>query len=322
MAPNTSTAAALRRARFLSKRMFKGLLLLGWVFLLLSLAAVAWSGRASVHIGKFYTWILGPDDSDQSSQIRARSPALALWQDYREQFEWPPPVDTMFSELAPDWTDFERMLARLAANHESPAQAILEDPEATESGELADLYLEAFRRISERLYDIVEANERLDMEFVDASEIPPVFRSEDRDSAPLPSAVRRWVRAERVRLRASERRDTLVDTFLMLVVLGAFGSLIFLARDYVREQDESIAAYVFRPMLGAFLGMAMFVIDVLLHSVISTAGMTQIRREPLYLVAFAAGLLSEQAYGIVQTRAETALREYQAVRASDGTEGS
>jgi hypothetical protein len=45
--------------------------------------------------------------------------------------------------------------------------------------------------------------------------------------------------------------------------------------------------------------MAMFVLDVLAHSVVSTSDILKVRHETLYILALSSGLLSEQAYEVV-----------------------
>jgi hypothetical protein len=90
-------------------------------------------------------------------------------------------------------------------------------------------------------------------------------------------------------------------------VLGAFGALIFLIRDYITaDQEKNLSDYIFRPVPGMFLAVAVFVVDILAHTVISSASILQIRYEPLYILALGAGLLSETAYDWVRRSADSA----------------
>lgn len=127
----------------------------------------------------------------------------------------------------------------------------------------------------------------------------------------LPPEVQDWMLKEKARIKKESQARSLIGTFILLSVLGAFGSLIFLIRDYISEDTErKLSAYIFRPILGIFLAVAVFIVDVLTHSVISSASILDIRYEPLYILALAAGLLSERVYDAVRNRANRALEEY------------
>ncbi len=95
------------------------------------------------------------------------------------------------------------------------------------------------------------------------------------------------------------------------MVLGAFGSLIFLIMDYIKlRNSSSIEAYIIRPIMGCLLAVAMFVVDIAAHTVISEANIFSVRHETLYLLAFAARLLSEQAYQAVDNRESTTFKSF------------
>ncbi|ETW93289.1 MAG: hypothetical protein ETSY1_39880 [Candidatus Entotheonella factor] len=97
-------------------------------------------------------------------------------------------------------------------------------------------------------------------------------------------------------------------------MIGTFGSVIFLVRDFINLEDESrttLSAYLLKPILGMFLAIAVFIVDILGHATISSASILQIRHETLYVLALAAGLLSEQTYAVVSSRAQMALRNMQ-----------
>ena len=213
----------------------------------------------------------------------------------------------VLSELIrdPTWTDETKFLDNLR-NQAEDAKS-----EAALRIELDESYHELFARVADRLYGLVH-NRNINPKdaSIDAEVLPPLFRVNNQVGSP--DDVPPWIERERERIDSLEARNDLVNTFVLLMVLGAFGSMIFLTRDYIRESEDraSIAAYVFRPVLGIFLAVAMFVIDVLLHTIVSEGGMTAVRREPLYLLAFAAGLLSEQAYTLVHSKAESALIKY------------
>lgn len=71
-----------------------------------------------------------------------------------------------------------------------------------------------------------------------------------------------------------------------------------------------LSAYLFRPVLGAFLAVAIFIIDIVAHSIVSTAEITKIRHETLFVLALAAGLLSDHAYDMINTRSKLALEKW------------
>jgi hypothetical protein len=179
--------------------------------------------------------------------------------------------------------------------------------------ELNESYHTLFRQIEASLHLLV-ADKTTDVRAatVAYTVLPRHLRPENpAGSIKLPPEVVAWVNREREIRDQRTAAAQLLDQFLLLTVLGAFGSLIFLTRDYMLiEEDTKVAAYVFRPVLGVFLAMAVFAIDVFAHAVVSRASILQIRYETLYALALAAGLLSEQAYTIIRTRAEAALERY------------
>ena len=143
--------------------------------------------------------------------------------------------------------------------------------------------------------------------------IPDAFVDKDKKFGQfetLPREVVAWIKEERLRQDNTKQSYALVNTFFLLMVIGAFGSLIFLMKDYIeRQEDISIASLVFRPILGMFLAMAVFIVTIFGHTVVSTADILKIRAETLYLLALAAGLLSDEAYQYVRKVASERLKE-------------
>lgn len=126
----------------------------------------------------------------------------------------------------------------------------------------------------------------------------------------VPLDVKLWMSEYAERADAENKKIKLMDTFTILLVLGAFGSLIFLTKDYLLPNEKAgLSAYVFRPILGMFLALAMFVLDLAAHAILSSAPIQSVRNETLYLLAFASGLLSEHAYGLLLQRAEKVLND-------------
>jgi hypothetical protein len=94
----------------------------------------------------------------------------------------------------------------------------------------------------------------------------------------------------------------LTDTGIIVIVIGAFGSVLFLVRGAVsmgeRENTTALTIedFLFRPCLGALLAVAFLIADIVTHALISTGNLLQLRPESMYGLALAAGLLSEVAY--------------------------
>ena len=132
------------------------------------------------------------------------------------------------------------------------------------------------------------------------------------------NSVQTWMKNQHALFERTKVIRSLVSNFTLLVIIGGFGGLIFLMRDYINANkkdvnaDPGLSAYLFRPILGMFLAIAVYMIDLFAHAVISESSLDQVRMEPLYLLAFAAGLLCEQAYEIVSFRADEFLKAYKA----------
>lgn len=118
----------------------------------------------------------------------------------------------------------------------------------------------------------------------------------------LPRTAIAWIEAQRAAEEDTKRALELADTGIIVIVIGAFGGLIFLLCTVVRvgSRDEipvlGIEDFLFRPVLGAFLALAFLIADFVTHAVVSTGSVLEIRRESMYGLALAAGLLSEAAY--------------------------
>ena len=97
---------------------------------------------------------------------------------------------------------------------------------------------------------------------------------------PIPVEAKNWVISE----RHQRKRLQLVDTFVLLIILGAFGSIIFLVSEHMRNEDEiEIKSYIFRPIFGILLAIATFIISVSINGLTSTARIEDIRTENHFL---------------------------------------
>ncbi len=291
-----------RYMRVVIRRLVKGVLLATWIYFLGFFALISASNSASDFFSTQYFGGLPisfrqiyPYDDEGGLTPRQHLARYLRYEDH------PAPIDAVLDVLIsdPKWSD--RSLT-------------VQDDLIGTPGWYAEQYTDLFGKIEKNLGAIV-GDRSLDPKAASITlNVPIAFRKIDEDAAitgPLPQEAITWVAEERALINAEKVRRELFDTFMLLIVLGAFGSLIFLTRDYIaKEVETSIAAYFFRPILGIFLAIAMFVLDILAHSIISTADMLEIRPEPLYLLALASGLLSEQAYEVVLLRSKAALERF------------
>lgn len=193
----------------------------------------------------------------------------------------PPPIEAILDIVLPSWKE-----------------AIQCD-----DGRYWSLYWSLFSKVEDRLRSLA-LNEAKDPKntTLDSQLLPPEFAGKARNQpVSFPPEAQDWISRESGRIKNEEQALALFSTFTLLSVLGAFGALIFLIRDYITvDRERKLSDYIFRPILGIFLAVAVFVVDVLAHSVISTSSILQIRPEPLYILALGAGLLSETAYDWVR----------------------
>ena len=300
----------------ITRRLVKGILLAFWIGILVYLAFSAASRQGTQIIESVFT--------DDSYTVALKfggawedvlSPIQHLEIFLRRFPENPPPIDSVLDAVIknPSWGDRKLNLPF------DPNVMKIQQVNKREHEQYILLFTKAYNQlrmiVDDRAINIRDAT-------IDKSIMPAAFDIEvdPKDSLVyLPKAAAAWIERERQRIDSEKAQNDLMNTFLLLIVLGAFGSLIFLTRDYItKEQDTPLEAYIFRPILGMFLAMAMFVIDILAHTLVSTANMTEIRHEPLYLLALAAGLLSEQAYEIVELRAQKALQRYRGEKPPGG----
>jgi hypothetical protein len=277
-------------------RVIRGLLLILWITILSLVAFGSLTGSLSDYV--FPSVRETPSFLRYGSSVCSGPGALA---DYVLYHTDPPPIGAILDVIMPTWDG-----------------AI----ECDQSH-----YRALFNKIEARLLSIAR-NQSTDLKTVtlDASILTTQFaqarkKSEEQANAPqvnapqvLPLEVQDWVLRESIRIKDQAQARALFSTFLLLSVLGAFGALIFLIRDYITlDEEKKLSDYIFRPVLGIFLAVAVFVVDVLANSVISTASILQVRPEPLYILALGAGLLSETAYDWVRRNIDStfARREQQ-----------
>lgn len=293
----------------ISQRLFKGVILAAWIGLLVWLAGLAASGKASQSILELFR----PSPYDYLDSDTSQNQLLAAYLSKYDD-DSRPPIEAILDLIIknPSWNerDISLQFPEQRPNEKNDNYSY----ENRRSRWVREHSFALFGRVDSILKSIVSDKSADPKELsISIPEIPAVYKvniSKQPASINLPRSVAAWVADQRLRDEATKQRNSLIDTFFILIVLGAFGSLIFLTKDYIQDDVKTnLAAYFFRPILGIFLSVAIFVIDMVAHSVISTADILKMRHETLFVLALAAGLLSEQAYAIVSYRAQNALNK-------------
>jgi hypothetical protein len=123
----------------------------------------------------------------------------------------------------------------------------------------------------------------------------------------LTHEVKDWIKNERVNRLDNRSKNSFIDLTIIIIAFGAFGSLLYLTKVFIENKHDNIAMYIFRPFLGMFLGLSTFMVYMFTHVLVSSSSVYNIRKESLYVLALASGLVSEQAYSVVVTRAKQIL---------------
>ncbi len=197
---------------------------------------------------------------------------------------------------------------------ESILYDIYNDLDLTKDFKLRD-YIQLYIAIETRLEaKAIAPSENQDLNTIKNDIIPPQFRKKEfkEQDIDLSLEVKNWIsqESERNKLITGINSVTfnLLNTFILLIILGGFGSLIFLTREHLENEEKiPIKAYIYKPLLGMFLAIASFIANISVHTLVSESEIQKIRRETLLLVAFSAGLISEQAYSAITEKAKKAL---------------
>jgi hypothetical protein len=109
-----------------------------------------------------------------------------------------------------------------------------------------------------------------------------------------------WVKARQASTVARNSQISFLDLFILLIILGGFGSWIYLVRRHIDPLIKvDLYEYFYRPPLGMTLAIAVFIVNITLHSFVSTSNINAVRRETLILLAFTAGLLTDKTYEFI-----------------------
>jgi hypothetical protein len=263
----------------------KGAILILWIATLIWGAVAAVNGKSSKLILSYFG-----DSFFDNTQVENKNSPRAWLVDYSKMLVGRLPLASLLESALPGWdkNDYSPKLSH-------------------------DDYVDLFDRATDRLYSY-SADAKFDPSSgqIGTDFVPSAFRQNrtlDKVINLTPD-VRTWIESDRESNKAYLSKLKLIDTFVLLIIIGAFGSLIFLTRDYVMNQEEKmtpLSSYLFRPILGIFLAVSMFVVDIAANTVVSTSDILQVRRETLFLLALAAGLLSDKAYAFIDRKARGAL---------------
>ncbi|MEP0873816.1 hypothetical protein NDA01_29340 [Trichocoleus desertorum AS-A10] len=117
----------------------------------------------------------------------------------------------------------------------------------------------------------------------------------------LPVEAVLWVKERQASTTARKSQIDFLDLFILLIILGGFGSWIYLVRRHIDPSTKvDLYEYFYRPPLGMTLAIAVFIVNITLHSFVSNSDINEVRRETLILLAFTAGLLSDKTYEFIE----------------------
>lgn len=278
--------------------MVRSIVIVCWSGALIFLASIAFSGQASSILDsasrEFGKWV---DPPLTSERIELDGTAVGYLYDFDPETSFHTLLSTL-NKVIPSWID---------------ASIISRDVHITEEMRKA-YYYALFDAIDEHFIAVVQ-DKSIDptKDTINRDILPKPFHElMSEEQVKLPELAVNYVKQQRSKNASLELKVKLVNDFFIMLVLGAFGSLVFILKGFLKaETDQSLIAYFVRPLLGMFLAMAVFLIDMLTHSVISNAGIEMMRVEPLYILGFAAGLLSEQVYTLVLKQLENVIEKAQ-----------
>lgn len=281
----------------------KGFILVAWIVLLVYAASLAATRQVYPTLVKmpdtFRGYINGGPADEGKKNYRKIFEINSVWgllQSYETKA--PAPVISSILDLGfPRWDD---------------ARKVYEHGQFAGMDGVCDAYCRLFESVDNYLNAVV-----LSKDFdptkarISHGIAPPVFKfSASNEEIAVPAVAVSWINSMRERLEKDEQLSNLIDSFFIMLVLGAFGSMVFLIKDFLYgEVRVKVAQYVFRPVLGMFLAMTVFLMDILTHSVLSTASIEALRLEPLFFLGIVSGMLAEQTYGVIYARAQKVIKK-------------
>lgn len=222
---------------------------------------------------------------------------------YNSKYDHPAPIDLVMDAIMkkPNWSD-----------------ALFDNDRYTKesANRLKNQYFALFEKIRISLMQYVNSKDSESLNKKLSFSVPQsLYSGTVLIDVSLPSQVITWIKEEKDRRLIVQNRMIYADIILLMIFLGAFGSIVYLIKDFNNKQaDTSISVYFTQPFLGSFLAFAIFIIFGLAHTTLSTADVSKMRGELLYILSFAAGLLSEHAYQIIAEKTKNALSKLSGVQ--------
>ncbi|MEX8501458.1 MAG: hypothetical protein AB3X41_00205 [Leptothrix ochracea] len=283
-------------------KLAKGIILMGWIVVLsVSSWYALYFGIANIISKMSVNQIISSDAHSLEacrSSVGSRLHCFIVENDLNSRGS--PPIESMLRAIGYENLKIDPQIKDVATPTSGSRRMTVED----------DAYISLFSNVRDLLIAQALSPDKKDQKAIAYKEMVPKYFLNDHlvEMVDVPLDVKLWMSEYADRADADNKKIKLMDTFTILLVLGAFGSLIFLTKDYLLPNENAgLSSYIFRPILGMFLALAMFVLDLAAHSLLSSAPIQFVRNETLYLLAFAAGLLSEHAYGLLLKRAEEVL---------------
>lgn len=129
----------------------------------------------------------------------------------------------------------------------------------------------------------------------------------DSQNLDLPIEAVNWIKYQQNR----HKQLKLVDTFVLLMMLGTLGSIIFLLSQHIEnESNIPIKSYILKPIFGMFLAISTFIVSFGVSYLVSASSAIEtFKVEGVLLLAFGSGLLSEQTYKFLTKKTGEALKD-------------
>ncbi|MEP1080281.1 hypothetical protein NDI52_33505 [Leptolyngbya sp. PL-A3] len=305
----------------LGKEIVANLCLLMWAILLAVIGMQAVSGQASTIILESADKINGkgnaPTSGDTSSNTKGNAPTLGdtSSQKIAASQKIADPSVALSDYLQNKYLEKDKTLVppigivldqlQVNVNWRNP-EAINEANGPKEKEPTADDYARLFAIVDNRLSAmanfspevLVSSNLRINNNILPSDFRSTEFKDKEID---LPLEAVLWVKATQTLSAERKAKLSFLDLFVLLIILGGFGSWIYLVRKHVDPNTPvSLKEYFYRPPLGMALAIAIFIVNITLHSFVSTSNVNEVRRETLILLAFTAGLLSDKTYNFIE----------------------
>jgi len=133
----------------------------------------------------------------------------------------------------------------------------------------------------------------------------------------FPLSAQHWLKEKQKSNAEYTSKINLIKIFSILLFLGTFGSLIFLTEDLLSDDTyNDILDFIFRPLFGMALSLALSIVAILAHALMTTASLQNIRIETMCILGLGSGLLSDTAYSYLRKRSKDALRIFKKRKSS------